>query len=69
MKDFVDAGLSNRKIVHGIKILAGDEMDGGEESDEESERAFIKVRLEVSRERQGEGGHRTRGRGGDARAL
>ena len=49
MKDFVDAGLSNRKIVHGIKILAGDEMDGGEESDEESERAFIKVRLEVSR--------------------
>ena len=49
MKDFVDAGLSNRKIVHGIKILAGDEIDGGEESDEESERAFIKVRLEVSR--------------------
>ena len=28
MKDFVDAGLSNRKIVHGIKILAGDEMMG-----------------------------------------
>ena len=40
MKDFVDAGLSNKKIKHGIKLLAG-----GVDADE----AFIKVRLEVSR--------------------
>lgn len=46
MKDFVDAGLSNRKITHGIKILAGDEIDV-EDDDEDTE--FIKVRLEVSR--------------------
>lgn len=47
MKDFVDAGLSNRKITHGIKILAGDEI--GVDDDEDDDTEFIKVRLEVSR--------------------
>jgi len=46
MKDFVDAGLSNRKITHGIKILAGDEINVDDEDDDAD---FIKVRLEVSR--------------------
>ena len=45
MKDFVDAGLSNRKIKHGVKILAGALGDDAEGADD----AFIKVRLEVSR--------------------
>lgn len=43
MKDFVDAGLSNRKIKHGIKVLAGSMLNGGEEKFD------VKVKLEVSR--------------------
>jgi len=42
MKDFVEAGLSNRKIKHGIKLLAGGMED-------QADASFIKVRLEVSR--------------------
>ena len=42
MKDFVEAGLSNRKIKHGIKLLAGGMED-------QTGASFIKVRLEVSR--------------------
>ena len=65
MKDFVDAGAVNRKIAHGVKILArsrrgvahfnddsdDEEGEGNEEgSDDESSAAFnIKVNLEVSR--------------------
>ena len=43
MKDFVDAGLSNRKIKHGIKVLAGSKLNAGDEKFD------IKVKLEVSR--------------------
>lgn len=43
MKDFVDAGLSNRKIKHGIKVLAGSMLNAGDEKFD------VKVKLEVSR--------------------